>query len=731
MTSRKRISIRIAITTLFVTISLVTGSTVLIADHLHSKKLARKAAEQEFLSAAERSSSRATTLFRRGTTYAAASAVEPLLGQSLSSSDGRLLAYWSSLMRDGDSVYSMYAGYADGSYIELSNLNAAPGLRPAWGAAADHHWVLIRIRETGNGRVETRQYLDHDLSVMQQVETASSYDPRSRPWFQDAQAGAIVQSAPYLLTLTRSAAVSFSAMPAKEAVSGVIMLLSSISSELATRRFPQSARGLLFTADGFVVADSEKGDKQRRPVQVPVLQELASDPHRHGQLLDHEHSGRHFFVMAKPLESDVDSGQSLYTAFVVERAEVMAPYAEQIIQSILTGVLLILASVPLVFYAARMLVSPMQRLAIENRKVAERRFAQVTQVDSRIREVHELSASLVSMAEAIQAYQRAQQELMDSFIRLIAQAIDDKSPYTGGHCERVPQLAMMLAKKAAGVADGTLGSFRLQDEDAEREFEIAAYLHDCGKITTPEHIADKGSKLEANYNRIHEIRTRFEVLLRDAEIRYWQARCEPGADDATLRQALDREQNAIRSDFEFVAQCNVGGESLDDADIERLNTIGARCWTRVLDDRIGLSPAEEMHLKDQPSQTPARETVLADKAEHITLRENPGQRFAGMGFTMQPPLAKQNLGEIYNLSVRRGTLTDEDRYIIQEHISSTIKMLEMLPFPPRTGAGTRDRRRSPREARRRWIPTRSRCESAVDPGQDHGDRGHLRGIDRE
>ena len=56
------------------------------------------------------------------------------------------------------------------------------------------------------------------------------------------------------------------------------------------------------------------------------------------------------------------------------------------------------------------------------------------------------------------------------------------------------------------------------NEDEKRELNIAAWLHDCGKVTTPEYVVDKATKLETIYNRIHEIRTRFEVLHRDMTI---------------------------------------------------------------------------------------------------------------------------------------------------------------------------------------------------------------------
>ncbi|MBU2971148.1 HD domain-containing protein [Pseudoalteromonas sp. C2R02] len=107
-----------------------------------------------------------------------------------------------------------------------------------------------------------------------------------------------------------------------------------------------------------------------------------------------------------------------------------------------------------------------------------------------------------------------QKQLMKSFIQLIAGAIDTKSPYTGAHCQRVPELTMMLAQEAANSNKARLKNFSLSSEQWD-ELKIAAWLHDCGKVTTPEDVVDKASKLEAIYNRIHEVRMRFEVLRRN------------------------------------------------------------------------------------------------------------------------------------------------------------------------------------------------------------------------
>ncbi|MCX2981930.1 HAMP domain-containing protein [Halieaceae bacterium IMCC14734] len=277
---------------------------------------------------------------------------------------------------------------------------------------------------------------------------------------------------------------------------------------------------------------------------------------------------------------------------------------------------------------------------------------------------------------------QSQKDLLDSFIRVIADAIDAKSPYTGGHCQRVPELTFMLAEAACAADDPIFGDFALSSEQWE-ELRIAGWMHDCGKVTTPEYVVDKATKLETIYDRIHEIRTRFEVLKRDAEIDYWQGRVS-GQDEAALKHTLDAQWAELDAEFEHVAQCNIGGEFLDDESLQRLQKIAARTWRRTLDDELGISWEERQRREgSDPVSLPVQESLLADKPQHIFARtdsdlhapDNP------WGFKVEAPEHRYNRGEIYNLSVKRGTLTPEERFQINDHMVQTIIMLAQLPFP--------------------------------------------------
>ncbi len=232
------------------------------------------------------------------------------------------------------------------------------------------------------------------------------------------------------------------------------------------------------------------------------------------------------------------------------------------------------------------------------------------------------------------------ESLFESFINLINTAIDDKSPYTGGHCQRVPELTMMLAEAVNGSGSGPLGAFSMSDKD-RYELKIAGMLHDCGKITTPVHVVDKSTKLETIFDRIGMVDTRFEVIKRDAQITALEEKLElmaqSGVDDVIrderfhkIEQELSETIRRCDEDREFLRHSNVGGEAMSKEAQERVSRIGSQYhWT-------------------DPSGNTAN--FLSDN-------------------------------EIENLSIARGTLTGAEREIINHHIVATIKMLEALPWP--------------------------------------------------
>ncbi len=238
----------------------------------------------------------------------------------------------------------------------------------------------------------------------------------------------------------------------------------------------------------------------------------------------------------------------------------------------------------------------------------------------------EALASQAALALDNKLLLESQKELLESFIKLIAASIDSKSPYTGAHCERVPVLAEMIVRSMCDATEGQFADFNLNHEEWY-ELRIAAWLHDCGKVTTPVHVMDKATKLETIHDRIDTIRARFAILERDAKIAYLEA-LATGAPEPLVRADYEARLTAIRDDLAFLETANIGGEFLPPEKQARIAEIGKK---RI---RVG---AQEVPL-------------LSDD-------------------------------EIENLSISRGTLTQAERLVINGHMVQTIKMLEALPFP--------------------------------------------------
>jgi len=300
-------------------------------------------------------------------------------------------------------------------------------------------------------------------------------------------------------------------------------------------------------------------------------------------------------------------------------------------------------------------------------------------------EIQPLIEALTSQAAVAldnQQLLEGQRRLLDAFIELIVSAIDAKSPYTGGHCQRVLELTKMLTRAACESSDQPFADFDLND-DEWYELHIAAWLHDCGKVTTPEYVVDKATKLETIYDRIHEIRTRFEVVKRDTEIACLEAILE-GGDEKELRKQLAERLRQLDDDFTFIAESNVGGEFMSDDRRERVAEIAKITWTRTLSDRLGISYEEGRRKGRNPEPPlPTAESILTDKEEHIVYWDSIDIFSADnkYGFKLTVPEHRYNMGEIYNLCIGRGTLTAEERFKINDHIVQTIVMLDQLPFP--------------------------------------------------
>ncbi len=273
----------------------------------------------------------------------------------------------------------------------------------------------------------------------------------------------------------------------------------------------------------------------------------------------------------------------------------------------------------------------------------------------------EALASHAAVAIDNQLLLTSQRNLLESFLEVIARAIDDKSLYTGAHCQRVPVIARMMAFAAEMDQDGPFKDFELSDNEWYA-FHLASWMHDCGKMKIPEYILDKATKLETVNNRIHEIRTRFEILYRDVHIEYLKKRLASAAPKEQLLGEFNARIKKLKDDFSFLAASNLGYTPLSDDDIQRIYEIGKQTYYRHFDKTLGLSWDEMDRIKDNmPPKVNPKEPLLEDRPDHV---------FGGC-----------NRGEVHNLIIPRGTLTAEESKKINSHIDATIEMLKEIPFP--------------------------------------------------
>ncbi len=277
-----------------------------------------------------------------------------------------------------------------------------------------------------------------------------------------------------------------------------------------------------------------------------------------------------------------------------------------------------------------MLVVPMKNHENDNIGVLQLLNARIQkqgEVVSFSAECQEMTESLASQAAVALSNNRLIQNLevlMESFIRAIATAIDEKSHYTGGHVRRVSSLTMAIARKINEATDGPYANVRFSD-DQMKELQTAAWLHDVGKVTTPEYVVDKATKLETIFNRIELLRLRFELCGLQARLK----RLDRNVDlESAAQDDDDGTERMLRDEFRFLSEANRGSERMSDEMMDRVRAIAGRTFS--------------LDGKTEPLLSP---------------------------------------DEVDNLNIRQGTLSAKERDIIQNHASMTYKILSQLPFP--------------------------------------------------
>lgn len=693
---RFKISIRVSVLLIFALASLLTGIVAISLHYYFSEKLVLQTKTEQFKSTSQQIADHITRINQRVDNTLSVMIHDNRLFSGNFDENNSLRNILIEVLNKHPDFHSLLLGYANGDFIEVVNLRGHAQLPKPNDLRAEDRWLIFKVLGQGESRHQTTYYLDENLSLNRKYKQTPDYDPRKRLWFNDAKVGTVTKTQQYIFNLLKIPGYTYTI---KSEQTGGVLAIDVASSSLSAflikqqqkMQFLVSSEMYVYRGDGEIIAKSKtQGHHHSFDDLSKIIKTneqtigLANGQHQFGKMLSVNEDGveKYMFVLQLPLSSEMQSDEIDYFAVLVAKNDVLAIIKEKIQISILVTGLCLLLLLPVSWFFASSIVNPILKLVGENKKIQQRDYNEVSTLSSHILEIHYLASSMVDMSRSIEQHENSQKALMESFVELIAQAIDDKSPYTAGHCERVPELGIWLADAASGSTDEAFSEFSFKTPDERREFRLAAWLHDCGKITTPEHIVDKGTKLETIYNRIHEVRTRFEVLLRDAKITYYEQLLAHPEQQSVLKQKLEQQTEKLHADFSFIAACNVGGEFMDEAQLSRLHEVASIKWQRHFDASLGLSPLEEMRMADLKNQhLPVEESLLSDKPSDLIPHEKAVEYPESLGINMAIPEYKYNLGEVYNLSVARGTLTAEDRFKINEHVISTIRMLGSVPFP--------------------------------------------------
>ena len=224
-------------------------------------------------------------------------------------------------------------------------------------------------------------------------------------------------------------------------------------------------------------------------------------------------------------------------------------------------------------------------------------------------------------------------ELFEAFVKVMATAIDEKSPVTGGHIRRVAELTLTMAEVIHDLDEGHFKD-KTFSPDQMYELRIAAYMHDIGKVTSPVEIVEKAKKLQTIFDRIQYVRLRMayisqkiELEGQEAKIKILQNGSSPEKLNSIEKETLEK-LIEIEEILRFINKCNEPGEFLDDEILVRLKEV-----------------SEKTYIDDAGEQQPF---LTAD--------------------------------ELVNLSIRRGSITEKERQKMQGHAAVTLKMLKQIPF---------------------------------------------------
>jgi len=586
-----------------------------------------------------------------------------------------MLTLFSTPMKYNNNIFAIYISYDDSKYFEVVNIGHSQFIAKMFQAPKEAQWVVVQLfRDTKNQSkaTEISHFYDKNLHYLFSLSKITDYNPYKRPWHQEAfnGKGKVVRGSSYMYYRLQKMGITYSKLlPDKKSIIAMDITLDELSESLRHLKFSTGIDIYMFE-NNKLIASTEPMEEQIDTKLLTALQ------HHTKQVQSYYKDGKNYFFRVIAISPQIT------LVFKADKSKMMAPYIQSIYAEIIVILVLLLLLIPFIRKLSKGFIEPIEMLMAENDKVKKRQFNAVIPIESRIDELNLFSASLVDMAQSIKKHEEKQEKLLDAFIHLIANLIDTKSHYTGEHCKKVPILTKMMLDKINKKQTGTFKDFSITDKEILKGIEWSSWLHDCGKLIIPNDIIDKATKLETIYNRIHEIRTRFEVLLRDAQIKYLTSIIDGVAQEKAYEE-FEKSKKQLESDFNFIAYLNTGDNKITNEDCQRLQQISTITWKRNFSKLLGLSwqEKEQINRNNQEEQLPVTEYLLSDAQEHkIPRNESDFKLYQKKNIKMQIPDLLYNKGELYNLCIPIGTITKEEKFKIQEHAVHTLKILRELPW---------------------------------------------------
>ena len=553
------------------------------------------------------------------------------------------------ILNKHEGYQSISVGFKNGNLqklVALDKPDSAQYIHQAKGAK----WLLVSIQKNKTDTIKDEFYFDASFHFLSKFKETTTGDITTSEWYKKA----LVQ--PISITSSSEKKIIYAKkINADSTVVAIESRLNDYAEFLGKIDTPSLHNEMyLFTNKGRLLATSDT-DKWKNPEYspYPLLLKII-DSKITNQLHEVKIGTQHYYAYLTNMISETDA--SSYLALLTPKQSVLLP---SIKTSVKIALICLVLSILLSWAFSLPISKAIRRLANGLETVKSEGYKTFPMKSSRFSEFNYINTAIAEMTEIIAQQSVKHSERAALFASLNAQIIDDKSLYNNNQINRSPVLAKILGIAVSDSDLPQLASFQLSSKTEFNTFKTTAWTHLYRNLSTVD-MVNKGSKLDTPYNRIHEIRMRFEVLWRDAEINYYQqSRANPEL-NKPLKEKLIKEQLQLMRDFEFIAKVNQGRDKLNSQDLARLQQLSEKTWLRYFDKSLGLSALEALHTSPKKQRLPATEVLLnQQQAEMIDL----------------------NLdirAELTNLSIELGTATKEQQKQAQQQLDSINAMLGEL-----------------------------------------------------